>query len=182
METSCGSTLSVLQPWAPTVYFSFCLWINYSNLYWDSAGLIFDIVNIMFSKSSDNKNKNDYPTNASMTQTSLRKGPKGCIFLNWSTVDLQYCTNLWWTAEWLSDAHIHILFPLWFILGDRMSFPVLDSGTLFIHSKCNGLHLPSPDSQCIPPRPCLGNHKFEICVCEPVSFLLLVSFVPYFRF
>ena len=77
---SCGSALNVLQPWAPTVYFSFCLWINYSNLYWDSAGLIFDIVNIMFSKSSDNKNKNDYPTNASVTQTSLRKGPKGCIF------------------------------------------------------------------------------------------------------
>ena len=31
----CGSTLSVLRPWAVTVYFSFCLWINYLNLFWD---------------------------------------------------------------------------------------------------------------------------------------------------
>ena len=44
----------------------------------------------MFSKSSDNKNKNDYPTNAGMTQTSLRKKAKGFFFL----IEVQLICNV----------------------------------------------------------------------------------------
>ena len=37
-------------------------------------------------------------------------------------------------------------FPLWFITGYSVWFPVLYSRTLFIHSKCDSLHLPNRDS------------------------------------
>ena len=51
--------------------------------------------------------------------------------------------------------HIRILllysFPSWSILGDIIQFPMLYSRTLlFIHSKCNSLHLLTPNSQPIP--------------------------------
>ena len=49
--------------------------------------------------------------------------------------------------------------------------PVLHSRTLFIHSKCNSLHLLTPNSQSIAlPFP-LGNHKSILCGCESVSDL-----------
>ena len=42
---------------------------------------------------------------------------------------------------------------------------------LFIHSKCNSLHLPPLNSQSIPPPLPLPlvNHESDLCVCEPVS-------------
>lgn len=54
------------------------VWISCWTLCCDSAGLIFNIVNIMamFSKSSDIENKNYYYTIASMTQISLQKKTK----------------------------------------------------------------------------------------------------------
>ena len=99
-----------------------------------------------------------------------------CVFLNWSTVDLHCCAHLCHTAKWLSFTHIYILFkysfPLWLIPGDWIQFPVLHSRTLpFIHSKCNSLHLPTPNSHSITLPPCLplGNHKSDLYVCESVS-------------
>ena len=50
---------------------------------------------------------------------------------------------------------------------------------LFIHSKCNSLHLPTPNSQFIPfppPLP-LGIHKSDLYICESVSILYTGSFV-----
>ena len=44
---------------------------------------------------------------------------------------------------------------------------------LIIHSKCNSLHLPTPNSQSIPlplPLP-LDNHQSVLYVCESVSVL-----------
>ena len=50
--------------------------------------------------------------------------------------------------------HMHRLlysFPLWFVTGYWAQFPVSHTKTLlFIHSKCNHLHQPTPDSQAIP--------------------------------
>ena len=68
------------------------------------------------------------------------------LFFNWSIVALQYCACLCCTEKWLSYIHIHLLFqysfPLWFIPGDWIQFPVLYSRTLaFIHSPCNSLSL-----------------------------------------
>ena len=56
---------------------------------------------------------------------------------------------------------------------------------LFIHSKCNSLHLPTPNSQFIPlppplpplPLP-LGNHKSDLYVCEPVSRSWVLRPIP----
>ena len=55
---------------------------------------------------------------------------------------------------------------------------------LFIHSRCNSLHLLTTKSQSIPlPHPLpLGNHKSDVYVCESVTLLQIGSFVPYFRF
>ena len=104
------------------------------------------------------------------------------FFFNWSTVDLQRCTNLCCTAKRLSYTCLHLLFPLWFTLGEWMQPPVLYSRTLlFIHSKWF-----APTKPKLPvhpsPTPCLGNHEFDLCVCESVSVLSLGSFVPSFRF
>ena len=51
-------------------------------------------------------------------------------------------------------------FPLWFITGYQIQFPVLHIKTLvFIHSTWSSLHLPTPNSQSIPLRPFLSNRK-----------------------
>ena len=62
-------------------------------------------------------------------------------------------------------------FPLWFITGYWIWFPVLYSGTLlFIHALYNSLHLLIPNSQFIPPPSSLplGNHKSVLYVRESV--------------
>ena len=70
-----------------------------------------------------------------------------CFIYYWSIVDLQ-CASLCCTATWLRCSDIHILFqhsfPLWFITEFWIQFPVLYIRTLFIHSKCNTLHLARP--------------------------------------
>ena len=56
-----------------------------------------------------------------------------------------------------------------FIPRDWTQSPVLYSRTSFlIHAKCHSLHLPTPNSQSIPPTPFpfpLGNHKSVLYVC-----------------
>ena len=80
------------------------------------------------------------------------------IFFNfyWSIDDLQCHVNFCCTAKWLSYTHIYTLFlhsfPLWFIVGYWISFPVLYSRTLlFICSMYNSLHLLTPTSHSISP-------------------------------
>ena len=73
-------------------------------------------------------------------------------------------------------------FPPWSIPGDLIAFPVLYSGTVFLH-KCNSLHLPTPttvhpSSSRLP----LSNHKSVLCVCVSHSVLQMDSFAPCFRF
>ena len=106
------------------------------------------------------------------------------FFFNWSTVDLQCCTNLCCIEKWLSYTHIHILFPLWFILGDWMEFQVLYSNTLlFIHSKFNGLHLPSPNCQYIPPpHPALATTSLISVSVSLFLFCRLVHLCPLLDF
>ena len=68
-------------------------------------------------------------------------------------LSLEFCC----TAKWFSYKYTHILhfknsFPLWFIPGDWIEFPVLYSRTLlFIHPRYNSLHLLIPNSQSILP-------------------------------
>ena len=53
-------------------------------------------------------------------------------------------------------------FPLWFIPGDWIQFPVPQQDLIVIHSKCNGLHLPNSNSQSIFLSPLhLGHHKSD---------------------
>ena len=63
-------------------------------------------------------------------------------------------------------------FPLWFITGYWIQFPVLYSRILlFIHSIYNSLHLLIPDSQsfpCLPPYPSTVSLLF-LCVCVVFS-------------
>ena len=65
------------------------------------------------------------------------------------------CPTAEWTKKmWCIYIHIYILFlysfPLWFITEFCKQYPVPYIG-LFIHSKCSSLHLPTPNSQDIPP-------------------------------
>ena len=69
----------------------------------------------------------------------------------------QLIYNVLISAVQLHDSITHILhsflhfFPLWFILGGWIQFPVLSSRTLlFIHSKCDSFHLPALHPQSIP--------------------------------
>ena len=75
----------------------------------------------------------------------------------WSRVDSQYCVNFCCTAKWLSYTHIPSFsysFPLWFIIGYWIEFPVLYSRTLlFIHPIHTSLHLLIPNSHSIPSPP-----------------------------
>ena len=58
--------------------------------------------------------------------------------------------------------------------------PVLYHRTLLIHPTYDSLHLPAP--LLVRPSLPLGTGKPVLCVCEPVSVLLIGPFVPYFRF
>ena len=90
-------------------------------------------------------------------------------------IDLQ-CYLL--SAIQQSDSVIHIYsllkysFPLWFIIGCRIWFPVLYGRTLlFIYSIFNSLHLLTPTFHSIPPpTPSLGN-------CESVLYIHQDSFI-----
>jgi len=77
------------------------------------------------------------------------------FILYWSIFDLQCCVNFCPIAEWFIDTYIHSFscyFPLWFITGYWIQFPVIYSSTLlFIHSLYNNLHLLIPSFQSTPP-------------------------------
>ena len=76
-----------------------------------------------------------------------------------------------YTAKWFSYKYTHILhfknsFPLWFVPGDWIEFPVLYSRTLlFIHPRYSSLHLRIPNSQSILPLllPLLLSHLVTNC-------------------
>ena len=96
----------------------------------------------------------------------------------WSTVDLQCCVNFCCTAKWFSYIHIYIYsfsysFPLWFITGYWIWFPVLYSRTLSLsHPLCNSLHLLIPNSQSIPPR---RQQVCSLCLC--ICFCFVDKFI-----
>ena len=64
-----------------------------------------------------------------------------------------------------------ILFSIWFVPEDWIPLPVLYSRMLFIHSKCNSLHLLTPTFHSIPPLKRLspGNHESVLYVHESIS-------------
>ena len=81
---------------------------------------------------------------------------------------------------------MYILFLIFFHYGlsqdIEYSLPYIRT-LLFIHSKYNSLHLPTPNSQPISLSPLpLGNYKSVLYVYESVSVLYIGSFVPYFIF
>ena len=89
-----------------------------------------------------------------------KKKKKETKKLYWSIVQLQCCVNFC-TAKWLS--YIYILFsysfPLWFITGYWIQFPVLYRRTLLsIHPIYSSLYLLIPNSQPIPPPPPTPSH------------------------
>ena len=81
-----------------------------------------------------------------------------------------YNVNLCCTSKWFSITYIHsslYSFPLWFITGYWIQFPVLYRWTLFIHAICNTLHLLIPNSQSIPsyiPPPLATTSLFSVSV------------------
>ena len=86
----------------------------------------------------------------------------------WNIVDLQ-CANFCCTAKWFSYMYIYILFsysfPLWFIAGYWIWFPVLYSKPCcFIHSVYNSLYLLILQTHCFFQK-CLNNakklHKYQ---------------------
>ena len=87
-----------------------------------------------------------------------------------------------------SDSVIHIYTfssshypPSSSITSDQIWFPVLYTRiSLHIHSKCNSLHLLTPNYQSIPVP--LISHKSVLHVHEFVCFLQIGSFVPYIGF
>ena len=86
-------------------------------------------------------------------------------------------------SDSVAHTHIYILFHYDLSQDVGYSFLCLYSRTLlFIHYKCNSLHLPTTKSQSIPLPPTLplGNHKSDLHVYE--SVLQLGSLVPYFSF
>ena len=91
------------------------------------------------------------------------------IFIfDWTTVDFPCCANLCCTAKWLRYIRIYILFlypfPLWFLTGYWIQFPVLYSRTwLFIHPIYNSLHLQAPNSRSIPFLPPSPFWQRHIC-------------------
>ena len=80
----------------------------------------------------------------------LNLNPYSFYFLNWDSWFTMLCQSLLYSK--VTQLYICILslfkcfFPLWFITGYSVWFPVLYSRTLFIHSKCDSLHLPNRDS------------------------------------
>ena len=93
-------------------------------------------------------------------------------------IDFQYSVNFCWSSK-VTQLYIHITYTFCFshyppscsITSVWMEFPVLNSRTsLLIHSKCNSLHLPTPDSQSISLPLSPGKHVsalriYEICFC-----------------
>ena len=87
------------------------------------------------------------------------------------------------------DSGIHVLnilckifFSIIAYPGDWIQFPVLYIRTLlFIHSKCNILHIPTPNSQSIPiPSPLpLGKHKSVLYVCVSISVICAIFQIPH---
>ena len=75
-------------------------------------------------------------------KNSFGEGKFWCCCFYWSRVDLQYCINFWYIATWFCYIHMYIYFlciyiqsflysfPLWFIMGYWIWFPVLYSRTL----------------------------------------------------
>ena len=102
-------------------------------------------------------------------------------------VDLLCCTNFCYTAKEPSRIPFLHFLPSWSITRHWMQFPELNSrNLLFIHYKCNSLHLLIPNSQSIPlPTLLLGNHKSVVCVCESISLLYMVHLrhgIRFFKF
>ena len=94
-------------------------------------------------------------------------------FFYWIIVNFQcFCC----TEKWFSYIHttffLKYSYPLWFIIGYWISFSVLYSGTLFIHSVYKSLLLLNPISQSTPPPtpyPLLTTSLFSVSV---ILFLL----------
>lgn len=101
---------------------------------------------------------------------------------DWTVIaGLRCCVSFYCTAEWFSYAYIYThsfsySFPLWFISGYWIQFPVLYSRTLFIHPVCKSLRGPS-----IPPplsaRLAVVTRLFlRLCVCFVDSLLFFDLF------
>ena len=101
-------------------------------------------------------------------------------FFSSSIVDSQCCANFCCTAKWPSHTYIYTCFffissPI-MLYPKRLYTPVLYSRpSLPIHSKCNSLHLLTPNSQSIPfplPSPLATTSLF-------LSFVFFLGLYPW---
>ena len=98
----------------------------------------------------------------------------------WSIVDLQCYVNF---SCKVIQLHIYVYsfsysFPLWFITGYWIQFPVLYSRTLlFTHPIYNSLHLLITNSQSFPPPLTPSPWQPQVCSLELSLFCLVDKFI-----
>ena len=99
---------------------------------------------------------------------------------------MQRCDVVVISAIQQSDSVTHIQTAILFLLltPNRLSFPMLNSGSLLTnHSVYHSVRMPVPTPQSVPPHQPVpfGSHKFVFKACESVSVLQISSSVLFFR-
>ena len=121
----------------------------------------------------------------------LTRGVGKCLFFKftfyWSVVKFQCCVHYCSTAKWLSYMYsFSCSFPLWFITGCWIQFPMRYSRTLlFIHAMYTSLHLLIPKLPLLPfltllpPATTVCSLCLWFCLCFIDKFMCVIVEIPH---
>ena len=102
---------------------------------------------------------------------------------HWSIVDLQRCINFYCIAEWFPYMYIYRFFFIFFSGMVYYRILIHSRLLLFIHSVYASLHLPTPDSQSVPPPAFrLGNRRSVLYVCVSAASISSLCHILYSTF